>query len=121
MLDISIEIISFLIVASLQQSREACQLGQEKCSCSFSSSTDIIQVDCSSSTMQTINLLDLDKNLNVSNYQKWEIELIIRNKYFYKNLFGFSNRTLNYSVNPNIDLIKILTFANKKNVQTRPL
>ena len=67
MLEISIAIISFLIVPSLQQSREACHLGLEKCSCSFSSSTDIIQVDCSSRTMRVINLLDLDKDLNVSN------------------------------------------------------
>jgi hypothetical protein len=74
-------IISFLILSSFQLHIEVCQLGKEKCSCSQNSFTDMIQVDCSSSTIQTINLLDLDKNLNVTNHQKWEIELIIRNSF----------------------------------------
>ena len=104
----------FLIIFSFQFYIEAYQLGQEKCSCSQNSFANIIQVDFGSNSMQVINLLDLDKDLNVSNHQKWNIELILRNKYFYKNLFGYSNRTFNYSVNPNIDLIKVLTLANSK-------
>jgi hypothetical protein len=111
MLKLSIVILSFLIVPSLQLYIEMCQLGQEKCSCSFSSFTNMIQVDCSSSTIQTVNLLDLDKDLNVSNDDQKDIELIIRNKYFYKNLYGISNRTFNYSINPNLDLIKTLTLT----------
>ncbi len=77
-------IISFLILSSFQLHKEVCQLGQEKCSCSQNSFANLIQVDCGSNSMQVINLLDLDKDLIVSNNQKWDIELIIRNKYFIK-------------------------------------
>jgi hypothetical protein len=90
MFELPLLIISFLIVPSLQLYIDICQLGQEKCSCIQNYNTYIIQVDCSANSMQTMNLLDLDKDLNVSNYLKWEIELIIRNKYFYKNFFGIS-------------------------------
>jgi len=113
MLKLMIVIISILIDSSRQFNIEVCKLGQEKCSCSLNSISNIL-VDCGSNSMQIINLLDLDKNTNVSNYQKWDIELIIRNKYFFTNLFGFSNGTFNYSVNPNIDLIKKLTLTNNK-------
>ena len=114
MFELPIVRISFLILFSFQFYMEACQLGQEKCSCSQNSFTNMIQVDCSSSTMQLINLLDLDKDLNVSNDDQLEIELIIRNKNFYANLYGISNRTFDHSINPNIDLIKKLTLTNNK-------
>ena len=92
-----------------------CQLGQEKCSCSLNSITNMIQVDCSLISMEAINLLDLDKNLKISNDGQNEIELIIRNKYFYKNLFGISKSSIwDYLLNPNLDLIKILTLANSR-------
>jgi insulin-like growth factor-binding protein complex acid labile subunit len=107
-------LITVLVHNSYQLYIEICQLGQEKCSCSYYSYTNIIQADCSLSSMEIINLLDLDKNLKISNDGQLGIELIIRNKYFYKNLFGITNRTVNYLLNPNLDLIQILTLQNNK-------
>ena len=116
MLKLTLLVIAFLVHNSYELNIEVCQLGQEKCSCSQNSITNMIQVDCSLISMEVINLLDLDKNLKMSNDGQNEIELIIRNKYFYKNLHGFKNRTVNYLLNPNLNLglIKTLTLANNK-------
>jgi len=108
-----------MIFPTFQLYIEVCQLGKEKCSCSLNSITNIIQVGCSSYSKQIINLLDLDKDLNISNSGYLSIELIIRNKYFYSNLADESNRTFNYSINPNIDLINTLTLANNNLLDQR--